>query len=111
MTKFKSDALRSVHESAKALHKAGAIDKITMRKFDRMALKPIETISAQEIKAVREANNVSQAVFAGMLNTSLSTVQKWETGAKGPSGPALKLLDVVKRHGLAVLQDGERRAT
>ena len=103
MTKFKSDAMRSVHESAKALHKVGAIDKITMRKFDKLTLKPVETISPKEIRAVREANNVSQAVFAGMLNTSVSTVQKWETGTKGPSGPALTLLDVVKRHGVSVL--------
>jgi len=35
-----------------------------------------------------------------MLNISASTVQKWESGAKRPSGVALKLLDVVSRHGV-----------
>jgi len=30
-------------------------------------------------------------------------VEKWETGAKKPSGMALKLLDVVKKHGIEVL--------
>jgi putative transcriptional regulator len=42
-------------------------------------------------------------VFALYLNTSESTVEKWETGAKGPSGMALKLLAIVKKHGLEVL--------
>jgi putative transcriptional regulator len=42
-------------------------------------------------------------VFARYLNTSESTIEKWETGAKQPSGMALKLLAVVEKHGLAVL--------
>jgi putative transcriptional regulator len=43
---------------------------------------------------------MSQAVFAAVLNTSVSTVQKWEIGAKRPSGPSLKLLDVIQRKGI-----------
>jgi len=57
----------------------------------------------QQIKHLRERNHVSQTVFARYLNTSESTVEKWETGAKRPSGMALKLLAVVEKHGLAVL--------
>ena len=38
-----------------------------------------------------------------LRNTSESTVQKWETGSKQPSGMALKLLAVVQKHGLGVL--------
>jgi putative transcriptional regulator len=102
---YKSDALASVHESAVALFKVGAIDKTTMREFDRMALVPVRTLTPSRIKAVREANNVSQSVFAKVLNTSVSTVQKWETGAKAPSGMALTLLHVVERKGLSVLTD------
>ncbi|KAI3601202.1 Antitoxin to RelE-like translational repressor toxin (plasmid) [Cupriavidus necator H850] len=34
------------------------------------------------------------------LNTSTSTVQKWESGQKQPSGMAARLLQVVKKHGL-----------
>jgi len=46
---------------------------------------------------------VSQPVFARYLNTSESTVEKWETGAKKPSGAALKLLSIVQKHGLQIL--------
>ena len=45
----------------------------------------------------------SQPVFARYLNTSESTVQKWEAGTKRPSGMALKLLALVQKHGLTVL--------
>jgi hypothetical protein len=45
---------------------------------------------------------MSQAVFAAILNTSTSTVQKWEIGAKRPSGPSLKLLNVIKTKGVDI---------
>ena len=54
-------------------------------------------------KELIEICHVSQPVFARYLNTSASTVQKWESGAKRPSGMALKLLAVVEKHGLKVL--------
>ena len=56
-----------------------------------------------DIQPLRETNRVSQCVFARYLNTSESTVEKWETGAKRPSGMALKLLAIVQKHGLQVL--------
>ncbi|HVW57289.1 MAG TPA: DNA-binding transcriptional regulator [Rhizobiaceae bacterium] len=101
--KYRSDALEAIHNSASALHKIGAIDKTTMRGFDEDCLATPAGFDPDEIKALREKNHVSQPVFARYLNTSQSTVQKWETGAKRPSGLALKLLSVVQKHGLSVL--------
>lgn len=57
----------------------------------------------QKIKSLRESANLSQAVFASVLNISVSTVQKWEVGDKKPSGPSLKLLDLIERKGLEVV--------
>jgi putative transcriptional regulator len=54
----------------------------------------------KKIKSLREKSHVSQAVFAAVLNTSVSTVQKWEVGDKRPSGPSLKLLNLIERKGL-----------
>ncbi|MEI9425940.1 DNA-binding transcriptional regulator [Mesorhizobium sp. Cs1299R1N1] len=102
--KYKSDAFDAIHSSASALYKVGAIDKTTMRSFDEGCLAVPATFDPDAIKALREKNHVSQPVFARYLNTSESTVQKWETGAKRPSGLALKLLSVVEKHGLQVLQ-------
>lgn len=101
--KFKSDAFEAIHVSATALHRVGAIDKATMREFDESCLVTPTVIAPQQIKRIREKAHVSQPVFARYLNTSESTVQKWEAGTKRPSGMALKLLTVVEKHGLKVL--------
>jgi putative transcriptional regulator len=104
MSRYKSDAYESIHASAQALMKVGAISKTTLREFDEACLASMpESIKPELIKKIREQNHVSQPIFARYLNTSESTVQKWETGAKSPSGMALKLLTVVQKHGLNVL--------
>ncbi|KQO87731.1 helix-turn-helix domain-containing protein [Methylorubrum extorquens] len=101
--KYRSDISEAIHSSAAMLHKVGALDKATMRDFDARHLMVPDMIEPAQIKRLREANNVSQPVFARYLNTSESTIEKWETGAKRPSGMALKLLAVVQKHGLQVL--------
>ena len=101
--KFKSEAFGAIHGSASALLKVGAIDKATMRNFDDSCLAVPHELEPVQIKQLREQHHVSQPVFARYLNTSESTVQKWESGAKRPSGMALKLLEVIQKHGLQVL--------
>jgi putative transcriptional regulator len=101
--KFNSEVFEAIHSSAAALFKVGAIDKATMRDFDETCLAVTPTIAPEAIKQLRESNRVSQPVFARYLNTSQSTIEKWETGAKKPSGPALKLLAIVQKHGLHIL--------
>ena len=95
--------LDTVHETAKGLHKAGVLDTTTMREFDALCLPPVKNYTANQIKKLRLRYKASQAVFAAYLNTSPSTVQKWEQGQKKPNGPSLKLLNVVDQKGLAVL--------
>ena len=102
-TWYKSDALEAVHESAVGLYRTGVIDKTTLREFDEACLSVTPEFAPKDIQKLREANKVSQPVFARYLNTSESTVEKWETGAKRPSGMAVKLLAVVQKHGLQVL--------
>ena len=100
MRKTKSTILEAVHDTARGLHKAGVLDQVTLREFDRLCLPPIEPLGPEQIKQIREATRVSQAVFAAILNTSVSTVQKWEIGQKRPTGTALKLLHLVQKRGL-----------
>lgn len=103
MRKTKSAILEAVHETAVGLHKAGVMDQVTLREFDRMCLPPIKPLEPMQIKQIRETSRVSQAVFAALLNTSLSTVQKWEIGQKRPTGTALKLLHLVQKRGLEIV--------
>lgn len=98
--RFKSDAFEAVHSSASALYKAGAINKETMRSFDASCITMPAPFSPRKIKQLRLKHHVSQPVFARYLNTSASTVEKWETGAKRPSGLGVKLLYLVEKNGL-----------
>jgi putative transcriptional regulator len=95
-----SRVLEAVHDAARDLHNAGFIDKRRMREYDALCLPPISDYSSKKIRALRARHKLSQAVFASVLNTSVSTVRQWEIGQKRPSGPSLKLLDLIDRKGL-----------
>lgn len=102
---MKSKRLKAVHETAQDLLNAGAISATTMRKFDVLCLPTVHGFTPQGIKKLRAAINVSQAVFAAYLNTSVSTVKQWEIGEKKPSGMALRLLNLIEKKGIGVLFD------
>lgn len=101
--KTKSRILEAVHETARDLHAAGFIDKRRMREYDALCLAPIPSYSSRRIRALRQRYKLSQTVLASVLNTSVSTVRQWEIGEKRPSGPSLKLLDLLDRKGLEAL--------
>jgi putative transcriptional regulator len=90
-------------ETARGLYDLGVVGAKTLREFDAARLPALKPYAAVEIKRLRLKAKASQAVFAAYLNTSVSTVQKWEIGDKKPSGPALKLLNIVERKGLKAL--------
>lgn len=102
MAKSKT-VLEVVHETARGLRKTGLLQPQTMREFDVLCLPKVREYSATQIRRIRLRNKASQAVFAAYLNTSVSTVQKWERGEKKPHGPSLKLLSLVESKGLQVL--------
>ncbi len=99
-TKRTSRILSEMHETARDLHGVKLISKRRMREFDALCHLDVAEMPPQKIKSLREEAHVSQAVFAAVLNTSLSTIQKWEVGDKKPSGPSLKLLHLIERKGL-----------
>ena len=100
---YRSDAMAAIHETMAALHDVGAIGRQTMRNFDDACLTPIRPLKPEEIKAIREREQVSQTVFANYLNVTCGLVSKWERGEKRPSGASLKLLSLVEKNGLATV--------
>jgi len=102
-TKASGPILDAVHEGARDLHAAGFIDKRRMREYDALCLDPIPLYSSKKIRALRARHKLSQAVLASVLNTSISTVRQWEIGEKRPSGPSLKLLNLLDRKGIEAL--------
>jgi len=98
--KYKSDAFAAIHETMEALHEIGAVNKQTMREFDAACLAPIQVMSPEEIRELRNRERLSQPVFARYMNVSKNLVSDWERGVKKPGGPALRLLAVVKKNGI-----------
>jgi len=95
--------MAAIHETAEGLHAAGIMGKKTMRQFDEACLTPVHPMEPEEIRALREREGASQAVFARYLNVSTGLVSQWERGEKYPQGSSLKLLSLVARHGLRMV--------
>ena len=101
---MKNKTLKEViHETAKGFHEVGVMSDQTMREFDAMCLPKVKHYTPAQIKKLRKKNKASQAVFAAYLNTTPSTVQKWEQGQKKPNGISLKVLSLVEHHGLTYI--------
>lgn len=98
--RYRSEALRAVHESATDLRRAGLVTQRTMRQFDEICLTAVEPMSAQQIRALRRRERVSQTVFARHLNVTPGLVSQWERGERRPRGASLKLLSLAHRKGL-----------
>ena len=105
---YKTKIFAAIHETAEGLHNSGIIDKKTMREFDESCLMPVEKLRPEQIRALREDNFASQAVFARYLGVTPGLISQWERGEKSPSGPTLKLLSLVKNKGLEVLAGSPR---
>jgi putative transcriptional regulator len=97
-------------ETARDMHKSGLLtkaarDKITMRHFgDADVPAPVTAeISGPEIRAIREQAKLSQAVFARYLNVTAGYVSQLERGDKTPKGPAVVLLNVIRRKGIGAI--------
>lgn len=98
-----SRLLGAVHETADDLHRLGFIDKRRMQRYDALCLEPIREYDADQVKVLRERLQLSQTVFASLINVSDSTVRKWEAGDKKPAGASQKLLDLLDRKGLEAM--------
>ena len=72
--------------------------KITLR-TKTLPLPPrVKSLSAAQVRAIRTKLNVSQPVFAAMMNIPSITAASWERGRRKPTGAALRLLDIARKH-------------
>ncbi len=99
----KGTILEAIHETALDSHELGFINKRTIQKHDAFDIQPVPNYDQKKIRDLRDRYQLSQSVLAMVLNTSLSTVRQWEIGDKHPSGPSLKLLNLLDRKGLEAL--------
>lgn len=50
-----------------------------------------------DVKEIRKMVKLSQAGFASKLGISAATLRHWERGDRAPNGPALVLLNLLKK--------------
>ena len=89
------EILAAAHGLAAALHRVGAIHDLSMRDMDRLCLPMRPDDSAPKVRRIRAATRMSQPAFARLPGVDKSAAAQWERGAKRPSGPALRLLEVL----------------
>jgi putative transcriptional regulator len=77
---FQRDLLRSVKQM-----KTGATARKTR-------------VKVPAVVSVRNSSGLSQAQFATLLGVSVRTLQKWEQGAREPSGAAKSLIRIAQKH-------------
>ena len=107
-TKKLSSLAEALLETAEGMHRIGLMDdtayrKITVRHLGEKASHLAEPISAEEIRALRERANLSQAALAQVLNLTVGYLSQLERGVKQPKGPSLALLNVIRRKGLEAI--------
>lgn len=61
-------------------------------------------IDAAMLATLREQSDMSQAVFAGILNVSTKTIQSWEQGLRKPSHASRRLIQVFSERPEVVCQ-------
>jgi len=98
---MKKSIKNMVLETIEDLYKSGTVDEITLKEVKALALPEVKPYTPHVITRIRKKLKLSQAASARFINTSVYTVQKWEQGAKKPSGPALKLLHIIDEKGLS----------
>jgi putative transcriptional regulator len=108
MAKKLSNLSEAIVEMAGDQYRSGLMDKtthekITVRLLGDQALCAAQPISGEEIRGLRESAKLSQAAFARYLNLTTGYVSQLERGAKQPKGPALALLNVIRRKGFETI--------
>lgn len=113
MTNKASRLAEAIIETADDMQRLGIMnktthEKITLRHLGMQTLGTAQPISGEEIRTLREQAHLSQAAFARYLNLTAGYVSQLERGTKQPKGPALALLNVIRRNGVEVILE-ERR--
>ncbi len=74
--------------------KSGVLTK--RNKF--IKIEPLRPYTKDEIRTLRLRLHLSVGLFAELLGVSEKTVEAWESGYNEPSGPALRLMNMIQRY-------------
>ena len=90
MSEFFNSIKQGLNEAV--AYSKGNLSKAVVHKF-----------SPLDVKNIRTNMGMSQTEFASAFGISVNTLRHWERGDREPRGPALVLLNVVKKEPQVVL--------
>ena len=89
----------AIGDTVKDLIKNGIEVSFSEKELKTLGLKiPEVDIKAKDIQDIRKKINLSQSVFAKVLNVSSSSVRQWEQGKRTPSGSTKVLLELLRKN-------------
>lgn len=99
--------LHELQKMAQELSELGAMPDETLQRINarvrarelRERIGNVQVMNGEQIKAMRARYGMSQSVLAYTLSMSVESVSKWERGQIQPSGPALRLLNIINAKG------------
>ncbi len=89
---------KAINETVQGLVNSGLKTSFTEKELNSLGIIiPEVQLTTYQIKEIRENLNLSQTVFAKLLNVSPSSIRQWEQGKRQPTGATQVLLDLLKR--------------
>ncbi len=89
---------KAIGETVQGMMNSGFKTSFTEKELNSLGVTiPEVQLSTHQIKEIRETLNVSQTVFAKLLNVSPSSIRQWEQGKRKPTGSTRVLLDLLQR--------------
>ena len=89
---------KAVGTTVNDMLKSGLKTTFTKKELDALGVEiPEILLTPEKIKTIRKKTNLSQSVFAKLLNVSLSSVRQWEQGQRVPTGATRVLLELLDK--------------
>ncbi len=88
----------SIGETVQDMMNSGINVSFTKKELDLLGVEiPKVQFTTDQIIAIRKQMNLSQTVFAKVLNVSASSIRQWEQGKRKPSGSTKILLELLEK--------------
>jgi putative transcriptional regulator len=88
----------SIGGTVQDLMNSGIDVSFTKKELNNLGVKiPNVNFTSEKISTLRKQMNLSQAVFAEILNVSPSSIKQWEQGKRTPSGSTQVLLELLEK--------------
>ncbi len=87
----------AIGNTVQDLINSGIESSFTKKELDSLGIDiPKIQVTTDQIKGIRKEINISQTVFAQILNVSPSSIRQWEQGKRTPSGSTKVLLELLE---------------